>query len=129
MIPESPLVRAMAPPPRWFSEMHASMCEDLAEVGMSYRRVDLIRTLDHFIGQSERGQVPLGSAVGEYLALREALLAAEKGASDILTGMRFRTIAPFRVLARAIHTGSHSTFVCALPLMFLWFFCTTYLLL
>lgn len=33
-----------------FSEMHASMCEDFAGIGMSYHRVDLIRTLDRFIG-------------------------------------------------------------------------------
>jgi hypothetical protein len=79
-----------------FSEMHASMCEDFAGIGMSYHRVDLIRMLDHFIGQLEHEQAPLESAMeGQYLSLREALLAAEKGASDILTGTRFGTIAPF----------------------------------
>ena len=70
--------------------------------------------LDRFMGQLEREKALLEAATeGQYLALREALLVAEKGASDILTGTRFRIIAPFRVLTWAICTGSHSTFVCA----------------
>ena len=103
-----------------FSEMCASMSEDFVGIGKSYHRVDLIRMLERFIGQLEREKAPLESAMeGLYLALREALFGAEKEGSDILTGTRFRTIAPFRVLTLAMRTGSHSSFVCALPLMIL----------
>ena len=102
------------------SEAHASMCEDFAGIGMSYHRVDLIRTPDRFIGQSERGHVRLGSAVwggGATFGAKRGVVGSGKGGVRYPDRTCFRTIAPFQVLARAIHTGSHSTFVWALSPM------------
>ena len=49
--------------PDGFSEMCASMSEDFVGIGKSYHRVDLIRMLDHFVGQLEREKAPLESAM------------------------------------------------------------------
>lgn len=97
-----------------FSEMHASICEDFSGIGMNYQRVDLIRMLDHFLERLEREQGSLKSAMeGQYLSLREALLAAEKGALDILAGA-FRSSCPFSIYSprRCAQDPIRHLFVC-----------------
>ena len=104
--------------PDGFSEMHVSMCEDFAGIETGYHRTDLIRTLDQFLEQLDHEQGSPGQEMkDQYCMLKEALAEAEKKVSDILTGMYSRMSFPFDILTQVTHPESHSTFVCALPLM------------
>jgi len=85
--------------PGGFSEVYASVCKDFPGIGMGYHRMDLIRLLDRFLEQLDREQGSLGQEMrDQYCLLKEALAEVEKKASDILT-------------------ETHSTSICALPLM------------
>ena len=104
--------------PGGFSEVYTSVCKDFPGIGMGYHRMDLIRLLDRFLEQLDREQGSPGHEMrDQYCLLKEALAEVEKKASDILTGTHARITFSFDIFTQVTHTETHSTFVCALPLM------------
>jgi len=92
-----------------FDEMVLSLREDLSGIGMGGHRQDLIKRLDYVLGRLDLGPKHLEQnprsdedfvreAEARYRKLKEVLLEVDKEAMEILT-------------------ESHSTFVCAPPLM------------
>ena len=79
---------------------------------------DLTRMLDRFLDQLDHEQGSPGQEMNEqYCPLKEVLVEAERKASDTLTGTHSRIISSFDVFTQVAHAETHSTFVCALPLM------------
>jgi len=101
-----------------FDEMRISIQEDFGGIEMEHHRVDLIRRLDHVIETLDRGPRYLGQhnpgrehhlwrMKNIYQSLRETLLRVDAEAKALVE-------AEAEVVRRI--TGSHTTFMCALPL-------------
>ena len=102
-----------------FDEMQISIHEDFGGIEMGHHRVDLIRRLDHVLERLDRGLRYLrqyNPALDErdvaemketYPKLRETLLRVDAEARALVK-------AEAEVIRRV--TGSHTTFMCALPL-------------
>ena len=98
-----------------FDEMRISIQEDFGGIEMGHHRTDLIRRLDHVLKRLDRGlgylrqhnpefgQLHLWRMEYVYQKLRETLLHVDAEAR-----------AEAEVIGRV--AGSHTTFVCALPL-------------
>ena len=108
-----------------FTEMGVSIREDFGGVGMRCHREDLIERLDQILGQLDRGleflqqhkpsiiKIDIRIAKEQYTELKRVLLEVDGEAMSTLTRTPQRLIL-FNLLT--IHTESHSTFACALPL-------------
>jgi hypothetical protein len=105
-----------------FSDMQISIREDFGGIGMGHHRADLLRHLDHVLGQLDRGleylkqhnpqfdEDRLHGMKDQYQNLRELLLETIGSTSS-------PTTTPLRISTPArMHAGSHTTFMCALPL-------------
>ena len=85
-----------------FSETKTSIVEDFDGLGMQHHRADLIKRLDHILGELNREyqhfrQVDLQTNEGyfnrrktQYTTLRKLLLEADKKATRVLAGMSLR---------------------------------------
>ena len=78
-----------------------SIKEELCGIGALGCHADLIRRLDYVVSQLDLG---------------EASVEADEEATKILTGMLGRIVPLFACRLTCVSTGSHSTFMCALPL-------------
>ena len=103
--------------PDGFFETRTSVCEGFSGIEMGNYPMDLTRMLDQFLERSDHEQGSPGQEMEDQHCSSEALEEAEKKASDIQTGTHSRIIFSFNIFTQVTRTGSHSTFVCALPLM------------
>jgi hypothetical protein len=105
-----------------FSDMRASIQEDFGGIGMGHHRADLLRHLDHVLGQLDRGleylkphnqqfdEDRLHGMKDQYQNLRDMLL-------EMIGSTSSPTVTPLRISTPArVHAGSHTTLLCALPL-------------
>ena len=105
------------------NKMCTSIREDFSGIGMGHHRAELIRRLDHVLGQLDRGLEyivqhgpcfygsSLGERKGEYQKLRETLLEIDSRKPHL-------TFMPLHVLTLTLmHTEYRTTFMCALPLL------------
>lgn len=89
-----------------FSKMQASIVEDLSGIEMQHYREDLVKRLDHILGEVDRGlehfkqreprieDRDLQMRKGQYRTLREVLLKVERETTKSLTSMC--QVDPFR---------------------------------
>jgi len=111
------------------TEMCASIRECFGGVGMWRHREVLIKRLDHVLGELDKGLDHLNqqvSWIGEYHIqraredygkLKVELLGVDRKALENLTRTPFKSFNPSDLLTQRMSTESHSTFICALPLL------------
>jgi len=112
------------------AEMRDSIRKEFGGIGMGHHREDLVKRLDHILGELDRGlgylkqhklwidEDDVRRAKEQYGKLKEVLLEVDRGAMEILTRTSSRMIILFYSHTWWKYTESHSTFVCALPLPF-----------
>ena len=112
-------------------EMEISVQEDFAGIEMWGHREDLNRRLDYVRGQLDRGleylkqhdpridQYHIRTALERYGRVKEVLMEVDREAMRALTRASFKLTCSMNILILVMHTESHSTFCCALPLPFL----------
>ena len=110
-----------------YLQMQISIHEDFSGIKMSSRRTDLLQRLDHVLGQLDRGlehfqqEEPrlngddLQKRKDQYERLMEILLEVDQEALEVLTRASPRSTTLSNYPLTQPHTGSHSTFMCALP--------------
>jgi len=84
--------------PDGLDEMCISIREDFCGIKVGHHRTDLIKHLDHILGQLDLGLVPIGliddiqSMKVQYEQLKEALLEVDKKVTDVLVSESPRLI-------------------------------------
>ena len=113
-------------PETLLTEMHTSIREDFTGISMGHHREDLIKQLDHVLGQLDRGLGYLqrhNRKIGrfhirrlkeEYGELKKVLQEVDGEEANIPT-RTLSTLILFSLLTR-MHTESRSSFMCSLPL-------------
>ena len=103
--------------------MQISIREDFNGIGLEHQRKALVERLDYVLGQLNRGpghpkqsepqigEDDIQRAKGQYERLKDTALEM------MVTRTPFRLINIFDHSLQWILTGSHSTFICALPLL------------
>ena len=104
-------------------EMQISIREDFNGIGLEHQRKALVERLDYVLGQLNQGpghpkqpeprigEDDVQRAKGQYERLKDTALEM------MVTRTPFRLINIFDHSLQWILTGSHSTFICALPLL------------
>ena len=109
-------------------ETRVSILGGFGGIETQHHREDLIKKLDHVLGELDRGLDHLGRFESsleerhvqerkeEYQALREVLLEVDQKATRILAGMSLFDQFQLKGKLPWTHTESNPTFACALPL-------------